>query len=252
MLGVLCAHPALLSVSDAVNQAERARGGWAAVAACTALVSFVHLRLASRGKTAGGALARSVLWGLLLGPINSGIALASVTALHDGAEPSVLGAFVLGALFGSVAGGCVGLVFGLGYSPLAIAATLHRERPTHAGPEKARALAGAMVLAAALIHHAVIPGSIELQMIGALYGAAQVVCAAYRLVSLELFLRDVRTGKEPCWSLATARDSGDAAGLLPIHARGGSDQILYRTTTDDAASPYRSQSQWLPVARLAA
>ena len=109
-----------------------------------------------------------------------------------------------------------------------------------------------MVLAPALPHHVVIAGPIEIQMIGALYGAGQVAYAVYRLVSLELFLRDVRTGKEPCWSLATARDSGDAAGLLPIHSRGGSDEILYPATTDDAAGPYRSQSQWLPVARLAA
>lgn len=251
-LGLLCAHPALLHVSDAVQQTERVRGGWVAVAACTALFSFLHLRLATRGKTTGGAFTRSVVWGLLLGPINSGVSLAAVTALQDGAQPGVLAAFVLGTLFGSVAGGCVGIVFGLGYSPLAIAATMHRERPTHAGPEKARALAGAMVLLAALVHHAFIPGSVELQVLGALFGAGHVAYAAYRLVGLELFLRDVRTGKEPRWSLASARDAGDARGLAPIHARGASDEILYRSTTDEAANPYRSQSQWLPVARLAA
>lgn len=252
MLGVLLAHPVLLNVSDAVAQAERPRGGWAAVAVCTAALSFAHLRLSTRGKTAGGAFTRSVVWGLLLGPINSGISLASVVALQEGPEPGVVGAFMLGTLFGSVAGGCIGILFGLGYSPLAIAATAYRERPTHAGPEKARVMAGAMVLGAALIHHLFIPGSMELQAVGALFGAAQVAFGAYRLASLELFLRAVRTGKEPRWSLARARDAGDVAGLIPIHARGPSDEILYRATNDDGATPYRSQSQWLPVARIAA
>ncbi len=252
LVGALLAHPVLLGVSEAVAHADRPRGGWAAVAACTALISVVHFRLSAGGKTLRAVLMRSVALGLLLGPLASGISLASVIALTSGAEPGVLGAFVLGTVFGSVVGGGIGLAFGLGYAPLAMAASHHRAHPTHAGAEKARAVAGALVVVASAAHHGLIGGDVAFQAAAAVFGLIQIALAAWRLGSLEIFLHAVRRGKKPRWSLATPRDPSDAAGLVPVHGRAASEMVLYRETTAEGAHPYRAPAQWLPVARIAA
>jgi hypothetical protein len=252
LLGALLAHPALLYVDDAVRQTQRVRGGWAAVALCTALISLLHFRLCAPGRTAGAVFVRSAGFGLVLGPLNSGFSLATVTALEEGLEPSVLGVFVLGTLFGCIAGASIGLLFGVLYSPLTIVGSQHRELPTHTGQEKARALAGAMLVVASIVHHACLPGDIALQLVGGLVGGGLVAVGLCRLLRLELFLRAVKRGDDPTWSLIEARDPSDAAGLLSIHGAGEAEKILYRATIDDRATPYRAQSQWHPVARLAA
>lgn len=251
VVGALMSHPLLIPVSDAVSQAERVNGGWAVIALATAGVSVTHLHLSMHGATRGGVLFRSAAFGMLLGPINSGICLAAVSALRDGLQPGLLGAFVLGAVFGVVAGGCIGLVLGVALSPLAMATQSHRARPTHTGPDKARALGGAMILVAAAIHQLVLGGSILFPALAAALGAWRLGPALYRLRQLHVFLRAVRDGQEPKWSLAEPRDPSDSAGLLPIHGGDAPAMILFRATSEESVGPYRSHSQWRPIARLA-
>jgi len=251
ILGALLAHPMLLHVQAAIAETEQAPNGWGAVAVCAGLTSLLHLHLSMRGGSWVGVLVRCAGFGALLGPLNSGVTLATVVALRDGAEPGVIGAFVLGTVFGVLAGGAIGVAFGIAFSPLALASSRHRMRPTYAGPDQARALGGAMVLVAATVHHVVIGGPVLFQALCALAGAILLGGGMFRIARLHLFLRAVRRGSESRWTLASPRGPADVAGLVPIHGLGTSALVLYRATHDESASPYRSQEQWLPVARLA-
>lgn len=249
MLGALLAHPILLGVSDAVSHAERHPLGWTAVAACTAVVAVAHLHLAKRGKSWGMVLLLAMTSGLLFGPLNSGFSLSAVVGLSEGFEPALVGTFCLGCLFGIPAGGVCGIVLGTGFSPLAMMASAHQRSPSHLGVEKARVLGGAMVLVASAIHHLTIDGPAAFQAITAVVGAGMLTLGATRLARMRAFLRDVREGREPQWSLGEARDPSELAGLHPIHGAPKGALVLYRSTRDQAPSPYRAQEQWLPIAR---
>jgi len=250
VFAVAAALPAVWWISEPRHEIGHHPSARMAMAATTALLSMILVRLALRAGSFGRAAAWCLGGGVLAGILNAGLSLAAVTLVRTGNPGGALIGMFLGALFGGLYGAPLGLLFGAAYLGLVRSAYSARIHPSHDGGDRVLlaagvwlALGGAALLVLSPSSPAVVPPAALVAL-----GAAAAGLAGARRRGRRRWLARVAAGVVPGWQIAARSGQAHEKKLLPV-TRGEEvplDGVLLRVPPP--GDPYRHAPADVPAA----
>jgi hypothetical protein len=234
-----------------------------ALVASTIGLSAALAAIATRAKTVTGA----ALWLLLappLGVVNTVVSLAAVGLINGQGGSGLALAFWFGGIYGFAFGAPLGIALGLAYAVPILAAARARVRPSHDGPDRVLAVAGAFAIAAGALGVAIetqLPAEVYdgkstaifmgplLAMTGGLLGLGAGVA---RLVRRRRWIRAVAAERIPGFCIVP-RDPSVPVVVPPLFRAdpAACDLVVLRVEgRAEPGIPYRSGAARAPFALL--
>ncbi len=251
ILASVSGAPAALAALGLIGHGV-SRGGLLApwVMVSTLLLSTAMAYLVLRAGTARRAGYRCVLVAPPLGAINVGLSLALMNLFSGTLGESVRMLFA-GSLLGVAVGAPVGLVYGLAFVAPAVAAVHGRMGASHAAGERALMIIGGWLSAASFLALALQQASPWLlvvpAMVGLVVGAVVALVGGAHTLRRRHWLRRVRRGTMPGWSIEPRSERAHDAALRPFVNASESrcPNLLVRC---QVAGAYRDRADAVPVA----